>query len=406
MLSFVMAAILGTLLRFAFVAQVPSWLQYKYIQHAHSHVAMMGWLYSGLFILIVHLYGLRRSVYSQLFWWTQVSVLGMLISFPIQGYGAVSIGFSTSHMLLSYVFTFQVFRDLRQPEYRGEFATLLLKSALIFLVVSTLGTWALGGIMNSPLRGTAWYYGAIQFFLHFQFNGWFSFAVLALFFRSLYLRKIPLPHARLKGFYRLLVVSCVLTFALAVTWSTPDNFLFWTNSLGVVLQMGALIALFIILSKIFPLQRSKLEPWTRYLWTIAFCSFSLKMIIQTLVAIPYLATISYTIRNFVIGFVHLLMLGAISTFILGGIHEMGLRTNTQGKIGVNVFIAGFLLTECLLFLQGLMVWQEMGFMTHYHLIIFMASLLLPLGLIYYLIHFSRLTPTTAEKALPNSKLND
>ncbi|NND06855.1 MAG: hypothetical protein HKN87_10790 [Saprospiraceae bacterium] len=383
-LFFLIAAILGALLRLAFVLELPEWLWYKNLQHAHSHVAMLGWLYGVLYVLIVYAFNLDANRYRQLFCWTQISVLGMLITFPIQGYGLFSICFSTLHIFLSYAFCFRVFVDLKSTHIKTAPSALFVRTALIFMIVSTMGTWALGFIMNSPLKGTAWYYASIQFFLHYQFNGWFIFAALALAYRYWENKGLNLSTTLSRLFYQLLLVSCILTYALAVTWSTPDKLIFWVNSLGVLIQMGALVALGILLHRIVDQLRSSVKRWTYFLWLIAFYALAIKIVIQTLVAIPYLATVSYTIRNFVVGFVHLLMLGALSTFVMGLIHEEIQPTSRGGKVGIYIFLMGFLATEFLLFFQGLMLWMEQGFLGNYHLILFIASLLLPIGLWIYL----------------------
>lgn len=389
LISFFVASLLGVLLRYAFVWELPEGILYKHLQHAHSHVAMMGWLYSALYILIVRCFKLSGKIYGFLFWSTQLTVLGMLISFPIQGYGLFSIIFTSGHMILSYVFILRVFHDLKfKYSYRIP-SVLLLKSALLLLFISTLGTWALGAIMNSPLKGTAWYYGAIQFFLHFQFNGWFVFAMLAVFFRFLENRDIQIPSRGFRSFYFLLVLSCVLTFALAVTWSTPDSFIFWINSLGVVLQVFVLIAFWLLLKKIVFLLRAKTESWTFQLWKIVFSLLSLKIVIQALVAIPYLAVVSYTIRNFIIGFIHLLMLGVLSVFIMGMIYELRSVSHRVEKPATYLFFVAFLSTELLLFIQGLRLWFNAGFMPRYDEMILIASIFFPVAIILYIYAIKR-----------------
>jgi hypothetical protein len=381
--SFIIAAFLGVILRYAFVGELPIWLPFRHLQHAHSHVAMMGWLYSGLFILIVRLFSLNRFIYVRLFWLTQLAVFGMLFSFPFQGYGIFSIFFTTLHLGLSYVFIIHVFRDLKAQASNTNHAGLLLKSALILLFVSTLGTWALGVIMNSPLKGTAWYYGAIQFFLHYQFNGWFIFGALSLFFKYLEKHSITIRHSLFAPFYWLLLVSCIMTYALAVTWSTPDKLLFWTNSLGVVIQLSALIFFWIIIRSIRLQLKPAVKSWTFSLWLLAFVFLSLKIIVQALVAIPALAIVSYTIRNFVVGFIHLLMLGVMSVFIFGAFHQLSVRSLKFERVGINLFLIGFFTTELLLFIQGIMLWLGWGFLPSYHLIILIASLFFPIGLLCY-----------------------
>jgi len=380
---FLVAGFLGCVMRYAFVKELPFDIAYKNIQHAHSHVAMMGWLYSALYVLIVALFQLNRKVYRPLFWWTQFSVLGMLVFFPLQGYGPLSIVFSTLHIFLSYYFVWQVVKDLRASKQELMLSKVLLYTALFFLFLSTLGTWGLGVIMNTSLRGSAWYYGAIQFFLHFQFNGWFVFAALALFFRFAEERGISIALSQAKMFYWTLVVSCLLSFALAVSWSTPDLYLFLINSVGVVIQILALYYLFHLVQPLIAGNKMGVQLWNRNLLVFAFLCLSLKIGLQSLVAFPELAKASYLIRNFVIGFIHLLMLGSISTFAMGMMGELGLQWTKLGRWGYYLFVVGFLGTESLLFLQGLMLWQEFGFLPSYYMWIFIGSVILWLGIIAY-----------------------
>jgi hypothetical protein len=386
--AFLIASLLGVWLRYAFVGTLPDWIAYKNLQHAHSHVAMMGWLYSALYLLIVYRFNLTRKVYVTLFWLTQVAVVGMLCSFPFQGYGLYSIFFTTCHLILSYLFIIQVFRDLRKSPEKTQ-SRLLLKSALWFLFISTLGTWALGAMMNSSLRGTAWYYGVIQFFLHFQFNGWFVFAVLAILFKFLEDKGILIKKTLFRNFYLLLVISCIFTYALAVTWSTPDKLIFWTNSLGVLIQMFALITFWLLVLGVKDRVKQVTTHWAYGLWILAFLLFSLKIIIQTLVAIPHLAVVSYTIRNFVVGFVHLLMLGVLTVFIMGAFHEVRRNHEKQERLAVYLFLGAFFATEILLFVQGLMFWLEAGFMPWYYELILIASALFPVALIMYIINLAK-----------------
>ena len=376
--EFFIAACIGVILRFAFVTEIP-FIKYKFILHAHSHVAMMGWLFGALYILIVQSFCTYRLIYSRLFWLFQISIAGMLFSFPIQGYGMVSIFFTTLHLLLSYVFIYQVFKDIRANQ---NMSRKFLKMAFLFLILSSVATWALGPLMKSSLNNSSWYYNAIQFFLHFQFNGWFIFAIISIFLKYAGDRSAKFNIRDTNRFYTLLVVSCFLTYALSVTWSTPDKIIFWFNSLGVLMQLLALFVFIKPVGQIVEKLNSKVKKITKILWGFALICFVIKILIQTLVAIPQIAIISYTVHNFVIGFIHLLMLGALSTFILGAFHEFQiLKINTlTKKIGIVVFICGILMSEFLLFGQGIMLWAKAGFMANYYILLASVSTFLPVGI--------------------------
>ena len=60
LINFFMAAIIGALLRLAFVVEMP-FMNYSNALHAHSHVAMMGWLFGALYILLSFLYLARHA---------------------------------------------------------------------------------------------------------------------------------------------------------------------------------------------------------------------------------------------------------------------------------------------------------------------------------------------------------
>lgn len=390
LINLLLAASLGTLLRFAFVEEV-AWMKYKNVLHAHSHVAMLGWVYLALYNLLLHAFlppaTLERPLYRRLFWLTQLSVAGMFVSFPIQGYAGFSIAFSTFHMLVSYGFVWRFWRDMRAESAKFAFSVLLAKTSLAFMTLSTLGLWLLGPIIMTELKRGPLYYMCVQFFLHFQFNGWFLFAVLALFFKRCEKEGIVFNPRLLRRFYRLIMVSTFATYALAVAWSNPSPVVFWVNSIGVLVQLAAIM----VLVALYRPQASRIWAlpglWEKGLFAIAAAGLLLKVGVQSAVAIPQIATIAYTIRNYVIGFIHLVLLGVISSFILASAIEKGAIpvSRTLARAGIVFFVAGFLLSELLLFLQGTLLWAQIGFMPWYYELLFGASLLIPFGIILLLL---------------------
>ncbi|MBK7086372.1 MAG: hypothetical protein IPH53_17635 [Flavobacteriales bacterium] len=100
---FFAAGCIGALLRLIYVVEMP-WLTFKPWLHAHSHVAMLGWLFPALLIALIGQDD-RRPPRGFAVWMviSQALVLGMLFSFPVQGYGETSIACSTGQMLVGYV---------------------------------------------------------------------------------------------------------------------------------------------------------------------------------------------------------------------------------------------------------------------------------------------------------------
>lgn len=378
--NFLIAALLGLTLRFAFIQEIP-FFKYKNILHAHSHVAMLGWLYLGLYgLLVAHFAPKAREAsrfYQRLFWLSQLSVWGMLFSFPFQGYGAVSITFSVLHIFCAYTLAANLWMDSKVV---SGFSRLLLRTALAFMVLSTFGIWAMGPLMTLGFKHSIWYHLAVQFFLHFQFNGWFIIATLALFFRWLEGKGYHFPAKRQQWLYGLLVSATFLTFALAVAWSEPHPLVFACNSIGVLLQLSGLL---LFIWQLWPLRagiKAALSPVQFSLWQLALISFCFKILVQAAVALPFVAQMAYTIRNYIIGFIHLIMLGILSFFILGVQYGQKLRFSAQDKWGLFLLGSGIIASEALLFLQGSMFWIGWGFMPGYYELLFGASCLMPVGI--------------------------
>lgn len=378
--NFFIAALLGLSLRFAFIHEIP-YFKFKNILHTHSHVAMLGWLYLGLYSLLIASFTPKESAesrfYQRLFWVTQCSVWGMLFSFPFQGYGPVSIAFSTLHILCAYSFVVKIWMDSKTA---SGFSRLLLRTSLAFMVLSTLGIWAMGPLMVFGFKHSIWYHLAVQFFLHFQFNGWFIIAILAWFFKWMEGKGHWFPTRWKKWFYGLLLASTLLTFALAVAWSEPHWWVFACNSIGVLLQF-TLMVLFIQL--ILPFRTSikvALTPTQFSLWQLAFFGFCFKILIQTAIALPFVAQMAYTIRNYIIGFIHLIMLGVLSFFIMGVHYGQSSGLPVQRKWGLSILATGIIASEFLLFLQGTLFWMNWGFLPAYYEWIFGVSCLMPLGI--------------------------
>ena len=100
--SFLAAIMLGLMLRYTAVENLN--FVYKYVVHTHSHIAMSGWVYLALITIITKLYlnnSIPKKTYRFIFGNTLVSIVGMLASFPFQGYALISIIFSTLYLIAS-----------------------------------------------------------------------------------------------------------------------------------------------------------------------------------------------------------------------------------------------------------------------------------------------------------------
>lgn len=385
---FLLSALLGVLMRFIYLREVP-FLDYKHILHAHSHLAMLGWGFTALggalvFSLIAKV--ADAGIYRRVLAGNLIAGAGMFFAFLYQGYGAISIAFSTLHVFVAYYFAWHFLKDLKEVPYSQ--AAKFAKWAVYWMLLSTSGLWAIAPVSMLLGKLHPLYFAAIQFFLHFQFNGWFTYGLLALLFRHSENNGHVVQLPRLA--FAALQLSLVLTYALSITWTTPEHILFYLNSIGVLLQLLAFSLLWGGFSRSakFSFEGGSIISW---LFRLGITSLALKVIVQAAVAIPFIAKVSYVIRNFVIGFIHLTMLGAFSlTLIALLLHRRSLPTTRIAVKGYWLLMLGFALTESLLFLQGTLLWAGEGFMPNYDEIIFGATLLLPLALLIINFSFPRI----------------
>lgn len=382
LVNFFIAAVMGLILRAAWVWEL-EWLDYRNMMHAHSHVAMLGWVFLILYAFFVDYFvspGKRGSKsYVWLFWFTQITVIGMMISFPLQGYATVSITSSAVHILASYLFAYRIWKDVRPL---SPAVMKLLKGSLIFMVLSTLGIWAMGPIIAADLKNDPLYFIAVQFYLHFQFNGWFVLAVLAIFLQLFTQWGFTCRSRSFNVFFWLYVLSIVLSFFQVMYWAYSESAYYYINSLGVVIQLIAFTVLAVSVGKmLFEIVKKK-DRWVQILFGFAVIALIAKICIQAALVSPEIADVSTTIRNFLLGYIHLITLGIVTGFVM-----MFLYVNPDFRpkpIGLILIVIGFLGTEILLFSQGYALWTGIGPLPFYNQLLAVFSLVLVLAIPFLL----------------------
>ena len=375
-----LAALLGLLLRsfpvFGFQ------FNYRYVVHAHSHIALLGWVYVGLTTLLHFCFVKKKGssvAYQRIFWCTQGTLIGMLLTFPFTGYALFSIIFSTLFLIVSYVYVYHFWKNIK-PKFNQSKALRCAKAALLYLVISSIGPWALGAIMNTLGPQSIWYRLAIYFYLHFQYNGWMVLALVALFLFVLEQKSIELPQKGFTQFFRMVNWGIVLTFALSVLWTEPPMGLYVAAGLGALVQCYAFVRLGILVkNKIHLLSLSKLQI---FLMRIVVILGLIKMSLQLLTALPYFARLATIYMDLTIGYLHLTFLGVISIGLFFFVDYYGLMRIAQRPFVW--YFSGFVLSELLIFYRGIAAWMQWEPLGNYTVILILASILMPIGLILML----------------------
>jgi hypothetical protein len=346
-------ALLGCAMRYKIAYSLP-WLPQKNVLNAHSHFAFAGWITQVLMTLMVQYIGsqspqLNARKYNWLLWANLLTAWGMLLSFPWEGYGIVAIVFSTLSIFASYAFAFVYWRDLNKLPER-HITHSWFKAALLWNVISSAGPFFLAYMMASHTMREHWYLGAIYYFLHFQYNGWFFFACAGLLFS----RNMK-SNAALHTTFRLLAIACLPAYLLSILWAhlPPGAYIITVIAAAMQLFGWALLLAQAYKGRIAVL--SDVRPTVRVLLIFAALAGSIKFLLQTGSLHPGLAKLAFGFRPIVIGYLHLVLLGFITIFIIAYLKHTGfIAAGGWRKKGLVTLVAGIVLQEVLLLVQGVL----------------------------------------------------
>ncbi len=184
----------GTLLRYQWTGHSAPWFNSQYLLHAHSHVALLGWAFLGIFGVIYataerptepggdqaltgHRRGEHRAGSMQLLGegGLLALILLMTLAFLLEGYAFWSILLSMLHILISFVLIGVYLTRIRSRlDHRGR---PWIDLSILWFVVATLGPLLLAG---GARMGEGWIEAWVGYYLTLLFNGWLIFAVIGL----------------------------------------------------------------------------------------------------------------------------------------------------------------------------------------------------------------------------------
>ena len=344
---------IGVVLRYKIAFSLP-WVDQKNLLQSHSHFAFAGWLTQLLMTLVVRYlnkHGIEQALlrYKWVLIANGVTAYGMLVTFPFEGYGLFSIIFSTLSIFVSYAFAVMVFYDAHKLK-KGTASMASIKASVAFNAISSIGAFSLAYMMATHNHHERLYLMAIYFFLHFQYNGWFFFASMGLLFDIL----SDLKHRSGKQWvaFRSFFYSCFPAYFLSVLWLKLPVIIYSVVVLSAFIQLIAWIILW-----------PQLREWSRkvntenrtgfWLLVLSALAFTIKLLLQAGSTHPSLSQLAFGFRPIVIGYLHLVLLGVISIFLLAYIYsERLLADNKSLKIGLVIFISGIIINEILLMIQG------------------------------------------------------
>jgi hypothetical protein len=382
LINLFIVSILGVTLRYKILFPLP-FINQKYLLHAHSHFAFAGWISLVLMTFIVkYLYEKDVNIQMQKYQWLLraniISAYGMLLSFPFQGYGVISIIFSTLNTFVGYAFAFFVWRDLNKLKTRCV-SHHWFKGALVFNALSSLGAFALAFMMANKIAHPDFYLSAIYFFLHFQYNGWFFFTCMGLMLAYMISKGIAPSTKTSKIIFWLFCGAEIPAYFLSVLWMPIPQWMYIIIVIAVIAQCSGFILFLKHIMNNKNAIANAVSKQTKILWLFALIALTIKLLLQMISVIPSLSDLTVGFRPIVIGYLHLVLLGVITIFLLGYFTTVNFVHDKTFFKGITIFVSGIIFNEILLMIQGV---SALSYITipYINELLFLAALIMFGGL--------------------------
>lgn len=381
--NFTLLALLGSILRYKIAFSLP-FIDQKHLLHAHSHFAFAGWV--SQILMCLFLYALKKDTiewenkikkFEKIFFLNLITAYGMLISFAIQGYALYSIFFSTASIFVSYWFAVSVLPLIKESNIH----TITKKyfyASLLFNVLSSLGPFSLAFMMVSHSANQDYLLGAVFYYLHFQYNGWFLFVIFGTLNEQIASQTKKFDFKRN---FNILAIAAIMTLFLSIPSIDKQNML------GIVIFAIVIMQFLVFISFLRNTTEGNGPPLLLNnkikipLMRIVTFAILIKGILQVLILVPSLDQYAFGLRPVIIAYLHLVLIGVVSFYIFHYlIKERILLMSENLNKGLLIFLLGFILNEIVLVLQGLS-WLNIVGLPLTNETLFLAAILMLVGLI-------------------------
>lgn len=354
LINLAVVALLGFVLRSKILFSIP-FIDFKYTLHAHSHYAFGGWVTLALLTLITYevlpASMSRKKSYSWLLAGILMNAVGMLISFPLQGYGFYSILFSTLFIFVTYGYSYTFIRDVLKTK-NSRTIKLLSISAMVYLVISSVGPFTLAYLMATKSGNAFLYRDSIYTYLHLQYNGFFTLAIMALFFNRI---EHLMNNRNIQMSYRLahiLNFTVLPSMFLNYLWHYPTT-LYRILGLTGSISLLVCIVYFLVAAWSGRFIFKKSIRAVKLIGIMALSAFVLKMAMQALTIFPALGSLVFANRPMIIAFLHLVLLGFVSLYLIAHfLYGAYMHPDKKTVTSAYVFASAVVANELLLFMQG------------------------------------------------------
>lgn len=349
--NLVVVALYGSLMRYKIAFDFPFFNQ-KNLLHAHSHFAFNGWishvLYSGLALIISpYLSKERFKKYNFIIILNLICSFGMLIAFTVQGYKAVSIAFSTLSIVVAIIYALFFVSD--EKYLRGTRFGPWAFGGIILNIISSAGPLYLAYTLMSKTVTPNSYLGSIYYYLHFQYSGWFFLGGMAMIVAVL-----PKDFPSIKNYLPVFFSTSIITFFLSILWAHIPTWVYVLTVIAAIIQLIAWFKIIRLVVSYFKGKAFEIEKkWINVFFYGAAFAMTIKFVLQAVSILPSLSQLVFGLRPIVIAYLHLVLLGVYSLFIIGYLfYNRLIKFNLLAKYAAFGFLIGVILNELFLAIQG------------------------------------------------------
>ncbi len=352
--NFLIVSLLGVIMRYNLLYPING-VEHKFFRFSHSHFAFYGWVTALLYFLVAeHLrdsLGIHIKKYKKLMVINQIASYGMMFSFMYRGYFWLSIIFATLALCIGFAYFSFIMKDTK-----GRISSELpwLRMGSFSALFSAIGIFVLAYIMASKKSLPELYRAATYFYMHFQYNGFFLLSCIGIMLISLRKKGIQISEKANDTAFHLLTAGTLVGYGLSVLWlrGIPTSVSIFLGFVAIAQLYG-----FGLIVKLIKKHWPKIsEDWSavqKLAFLVSGTALILKFLFQSISVIPAWAFI-FDNLNFVIGFLHLVLLMGISLFLIWKILEIRIFELNKGvKAGIYLMIFGIILNEIILGIAGL-----------------------------------------------------
>lgn len=178
-----------------------------------------------------------------------------------------------------------------------------------------------------------------------------------------------------------LAIACVPAYALSVLFANPGLLFNITGGIAAMIQVGVVIVFTLdIGGSVRALQQKTGNGLYRVFFFVWLC-WVVKSVLQLLSAHPEIARLAYELRPIVIAYLHLVLLGTITLFLLAWYVTQGWASARLSLRGIALLIIGFIISEIVLIMTP---WwgQITGGRLSHTVVVFFFSILMWMGALF------------------------